>query len=78
MAVVVEKVNVETPDPPAERPTGLTVNEMPAPVAEAGTVAERVTLPVSPLLLRDTVETIELPATNADGLIGEALIEKSA
>jgi hypothetical protein len=48
VAVVVEKLRVETPEPPVDNPTGLTVKETEAPVAEAGTAAERVTVPVRP------------------------------
>ena len=70
-------MRVETPVPPADSPTGFTVKNTPAPTAEPGTAAERVTLPVSPLLLRETVETTELPAMNDAGLVGEAEIVKS-
>ena len=74
---VVEKVRVEAPELPAESPTGLTVKDTDAPVAEAGTEAERVTLPLRPLLLRPIVEVAALPAMKGRGLLGDALIVKS-
>ncbi len=77
VALVVEKVRVETPDPPADSPTGLTVKDTEAAVAEAGIVAESVTVPVRPLLLSAMVVTATLPAMKGGGFVGEALIVKS-
>ncbi len=77
MAVVVENVTVETPEPPADSPTGFTVKDTEAPVAEAGTAAVSPTVPVKPLLLREMVLRATFPAVNAGGLFGDALIVKS-
>ena len=77
MAVVVENVRVEAPEPPADNPTGLTVKDTDAAVAEAGTAAESPTVPVKPLLLKEIVVSATFPAVNGGGLVGEALIVKS-
>jgi hypothetical protein len=77
VAVVVENVRVETPEPPADNPTGFTVKDTEAPVAEAGTAALSPTVPVKPLLLRETVVRATFPAVNGGGLVGDALIVKS-
>ena len=77
VTLVVEKVRVETPEPPADNPIGLTVKDTEAPVAEAGTAAERVTVPVRPLLLNPIVVIATLPATKGGGLVGDELIVKS-
>lgn len=77
VAAVVEKVRVEAPELPADNPTGFTVKDTEAPVAEAGTAAERDTVPVRPLLLSDMVVSATLPAMKGGGLVGEALIVKS-
>jgi hypothetical protein len=77
VVVPVEKLNVETPDPPAERATGFTVNETEAPAADVGIAADSVTEPVSPMLFRETVDVIELPATNGAGFVEGTEIVKS-
>ena len=77
VVLVVEKVRVEAPELPADSPTGFTVNDTEAPVAEAGTEEERVTVPLKPLLLRPMLEVAMLPAMKGGGLVGDALIVKS-
>jgi hypothetical protein len=70
-------VRVEAPELPADSPTGLTVKDTDAPVAEAGMEAERVIVPLRPLLLKPIVDVAALPAMKGGGLLGDELIVKS-
>jgi hypothetical protein len=73
---VVERVNVDEPEPPRGIVTGLGLKEAVRPGTFEGRLAVRESVPWRQALLSVTVDTVGLPATTTLGEEGEAVMPK--